>query len=195
MGKWLHKAIKPDDTAESGPHADMEALACLIEGKLGGDERRNLLRHLNRCGQCYEILQESMKDLQVDPAVETTPAPWWKRKPVQALAASIVFLALIGGPLVYQFQTRPSLLTSVELILDQELKEILLLDDNLQWNEDKRIKRLISALQQKGYRLKPFDRVVLSKPYYQMKSIFGPEEMLHIRIEDGVAYLEVKETN
>jgi hypothetical protein len=34
---------------------------------------------------------------------------------------------------------------------------------------------------------------LLSKPYYQKKSLFGPKEVLHIRIENKVAYLEVKE--
>ena len=195
MGKWLHTALKPTDTAESGPHADMEDLACLIEGKLGGDKREALLRHLNRCGQCYEILQETIKDRQSEPSDEPTPLPWWKTRPIHALAASIALLVLIGGPLVYQFQIRQSSITSVELILDQDLKDILLEDDNLQWTNTKRIHRLLSVLHQKGYRLKSFDRVVLSKPYYQVKSIFGPEEILLIRIDDDVAYLEIKETN
>ena len=193
MGKWLHKALKPTDTAESGPHVDMEALACLIEGKLGGDERKKLLRHLNRCGQCSEILQETMKDFNSDPSDAPSPIPWWKTRPILALAASMALLVLIGWPLVYQFQSRQSLITSVELILDQELKAIMLEDDNLQWTNDKRIHRFISVLNKKGYRVKPFDRVVLSKPYYQVKSILGPEEVLHIRIDDGVAYLNIKE--
>jgi hypothetical protein len=194
MGKWLHKALKPTDTAESGPHADMETLACLIEGKLGGDERKKLLHHLNRCGQCYEILQETLKDFNAELSDTPNPIPWWKTRPTLALAASMALLVLIGGPLVYQFQTRQSLITSVELVLDQELKDIMLEDDNLQWTNDKRIHRFISVLNKKGYHVKLFDRVVLSKPYYQVKSIFGPEEVLHIRIDDDVAYLEIKET-
>ncbi len=193
MGKWLHNALKPTDIAGSGPHADMEALACLIEGKLGGDERKKLLRHLNRCGQCYEILHETMKDFNAEPSDAPNPIPWWKTRTIQALAASIALLVLIGGPLVYQFQARQSLITSVELILDQELKDIMLENDNLQWTNEKRIRRFISVLNKKGYRVKLFGRVVLSKPYYQVKSIFGPEEVLHIRIDDDVAYLDIKE--
>jgi hypothetical protein len=50
-------------------------------------------------------------------------------------------------------------------------------------------------LHKKGLRVKQFNRVILSRPYYQTKSLFGPEETLHIRIEDDVAYLEVKEGN
>ncbi len=193
MGKWVNKALTPTDTAETGPHADMEDLALLVEGKLGGDERENLLRHLNQCGQCYEILQSTMKDVQEAPSAEPTPIAWWKTKSAYALAASIIFLILVGGPLVYQFQTRQSLIASAELIVDQELKDILLEYDALEWHRVKRIKRFISVLHKKGYRVKSFDRVVLAKPYYQTKSIFGPEEVLYIRIDDGVAYLEVKE--
>ena len=194
MGKWLHNALKPTDTADSGPHADLVDLSRLIEGKLGGDERENLLRHLNHCGPCYEILQATMKDLQAEASAEPKPIAWWKTKSVYALAASILFLILVGGPLVYQFAIRHPLTATAELIMDQELKEILLEDDSPQWHSDKRIKRFLSVLDRKGYSLKPFDRVVLAKPYYQKKSILGPKEVLHIRIDDGVAYLEVKET-
>jgi hypothetical protein len=193
MGKLLQTALKPTGPSESGPHADMEDLACLIEGKLGGEARQNLLRHLNRCAQCYQILQETIKDHAAAPVEDSTPVAGWKTKSVYALAASIVLLMLIGGPLVYKFQTRQSSITSAELILDQELKEILLEDDTLQWHRSERIKRLISALQKKGYHLKSFDRVVLSKPYYQVKSLLGPKEILVIRIDANVAYLEVRE--
>ena len=192
MGKWLHKALKPTDRAESGPHADLVDLARLIEGKLGGDERENLIRHLNHCGPCYQILQATMKDLQAEPSAEPKPIAWWKTNSVYALAASILLLILVGGPLVYQFQTRQSLTATAELLVDQELKEILLEDDTLEWHGDKRIKRFIAVLEKKGYRLKSFNRVVLARPYYQTKSILGPQEVLHIRIDDGVAYLEVK---
>ena len=194
MGKWVHKALTPTDTAESDPHADPGDLASLVEGQLHGDERENLLRHLNRCGPCYEILQATMKDVQDEPSAEPAPLPWWKAKSVYALAASVIFLILVVGPLVYQFQTRHSLTATADLILDQELKDILLENDRLQWHSDTRIKRLISVLDRKGYALKAFNSVVLAKPYYQTKSILGPKEVLHIRIDDGVAYLEVKET-
>jgi hypothetical protein len=51
----------------------------------------------------------------------------------------------------------------------------------------------VSALQQRGLELKDLDVVVLAKPYYQKKSLFGPKEVLHIRIENKVAYLDIKE--
>lgn len=193
MGKWLHKTLKPTDSADSESHADLEDLARLAEGTLGSAERERLLRHLNRCGKCYEILQETLKDLSAETIAKPAPIAWWRRKSVYALAASIIMIFIIGGQLVYKFRIQQSQVISAKLILDQELKDILLEDSDLQWNNVERIGRLISALDKKGIYLKQFNRVVLAKPYYQTKSLFGPEEMLHIRIEDNVAYLEVTE--
>ena len=119
--------------------------------------------------------------------------PWWKTRTAYALAASIILVLLIGGPLVFKYWTQRSQVILATLDLDQELKDILLEDDALQWGKGDRINRLVAVLQQKGLRVKELKRVVLSKPYYQKKSLFGPKEILHIRIEDKVAYMEVKE--
>jgi hypothetical protein len=77
--------------------------------------------------------------------------------------------------------------------LDQGLKDILLEDDVLKWEKKERVHRLLTALQQRGLAVKDLNLVLLSKPYYQKKSLFGPKEVLKIRIEGKVAYLEVKE--
>jgi hypothetical protein len=79
------------------------------------------------------------------------------------------------------------------LDLDQALKDILLEDDALKWEKKERVNRLLTALQQRGLEVKDLNLVLLSKPYYQKKSLFGPKEVLHIRIDNKVAYLEVKE--
>ena len=193
MGKWLNKTLKPADSAESGNHADLEDLARLVDGTLDSAERKRLLRHLNRCGKCYEILQETLKEVSIETSGKPAPIAWWKRKSLYALAASILIIFIIGGQLVNKFRTQPSPIISAKLTLDQELKDILLENNALQWKSVERIQRLISALHKKGLQVKQFNLVVLSRPYYQTKSLFGPEEILHIRIENNVAYLEVKE--
>ena len=193
MGKWLNQILKPTDPAESKHHAELEDLSLLIEGRLAGAERKRVLRHLNRCGKCYEILQQTLKDVPAATNAKPDPMVWWKRKSVYAVAASIILIFIIGGQLIDKYRTQPSRIISVKLTLDQELKEILLENSALQWKNAARIERLISALSKKGFEVKHFNRVVLSKPYYQTKSFFGPKEILHIRIEDNVAYLEVKE--
>ena len=193
MGKWLNKTLKPADSAESGNHADLEDLAQLVDGTLDSAKRKRLLRHLNRCGKCYEILQETLKEVSGETFGKPAPTAWWKRKSVYALAASILIIFIIGGQLVNKFRTQPSPVISAKLTLDRELKDILLENNALQWKSVERMERLISVLHKKGLQIEQFDLVVLSKPYYQTKSLFGPEEILHIRIENNVAYLEVKE--
>ena len=110
-----------------------------------------------------------------------------------ALAASILLVLLIGGPLAIKdwIQRPPVILAALDL--DQGLKDILLEDDALKWEKKERVSRLLAALQQRGLAVKELNLVLLSKPYYQKKSLFGPGEVLHIRIDDKVAYLEVKE--
>ena len=193
MGKWLNKILGPADPAGPRHHADLEDLALLVEGRLAGAERKRILGHLNRCGKCYEILQQTLKDVPAATRAKPVPMVWWKRKPVYAAAASIILIFIIGGQLIDKYRTPSSRIISVNLTLDRELKEILLENSVLQWENGARIERLISALSEKGFDVKPFNRVVLSKPYYQTKSFFGPKEILHIRIDDNVAYLEVKE--
>jgi len=193
MGKLLNKTLKPTDSVESKTHADLEDLARLVEGTLDSAERKRLLRHLNRCGKCYEILQETLKDVSNETSGKPAPTAWWKRKSVYALAASILIVFIIGGQLAYKFRTQQSPVISAKLTIDQELKDILLEDNVLQWKSVERIQRLISALHKKGLQVKQLNLVVLSRPYYQTKSLFGPEEILHIRVENNVAYLEVKE--
>ena len=195
MGKWLKKTLRPTDSAESKDHPDVEDFARLVEGTLDSTERERLLRHLNRCGKCYDIVQETLKDLSAAASGQPAPTAWWQRKSLYALAASIIMIFIIGGQLVYKFRTQQTPITVAKITLDQELKDILLEDSALKWNNAKRMERLISALHKKGVQLAQFNRVVLSRPYYQTKSLFGPEETLHIRVEDDVAYLEVKEGN
>ena len=193
MGKWLNRTLKPIDPAESKHHADLEDLALLVEGRLAGIERKRILRHLNRCGKCYEILQETLRDVPAATKAKPNPLVWWKRKSVYAVAASIIVIFFIGGQLIDKYRTQPPRVIEAKLMLDQELKDILLENNDLHWKNAARVKRLVSAFNKKGLQLKQFNRVVLSKPYYQTKSLFGPTEILHIRIEDNMAYLEVKE--
>ena len=193
MGKWLSRILKPTDSVGSNHHSNLEDLARLVEGTLDGAARKSILRHLNHCEKCYEIVQETLKDASAEGSEKPDPIAWWRKKSVYAAAASIILIFFIGGQLIDKYQTQPSRVISAKLTLDRELKEILLENNAPQWENAARIERLISALNKKGFQVKQFNRVVLSRPYYQTKSLFGPKEILHIRIEDNVAYLEVKE--
>ena len=193
MGKWINKSISPSAEPDSEDHIAIEDLARLAEGAVDNAERQRFNHHLNRCQRCYEILQQTLKDMSAEEPVQTVPSPWWKTRTAYALAASIILVILIGGPLVFNYWNQRSLVLLATLHLDQKLKDILLEDDSLRWEKGKRINRLLAALQQKGLQVKELNLVVLSKPYYQKKSLFGPAEILQIRIENKVAYIEVKE--
>ncbi|MGD2015997.1 MAG: hypothetical protein PVG84_19765, partial [Desulfobacterales bacterium] len=108
-------------------------------------------------------------------------------------AVSFLLVLLIGGPLAIKHWTQGPTVMTASLDLDQGLKDILLENDTLKWEKKERLNRLLAALQQRGLAVKELNLALLSKPYYQKKSLLGPKEVLHIRIENKVAYLEVKE--
>ena len=193
MGKWMNKAINPSIVPESLDHIHIEDLARLAEGAVDAVERRHLIGHLNRCQRCYQILQETLKDVSAETAMQPQSVPWWRTRIFYALAASILLAMLIGGPLAIKHWTQRPQVILASLDLDQALKDILLEDDALKWEKKERVNRLLTALQQRGLAVKDLNLVLLSKPYYQKKSLFGPKEVLKIRIVGKVAYLEVKE--
>jgi hypothetical protein len=193
MGKWMNKTINPSFVPESEDHILIEDLARLAEGAVDTAERQQLIGHLNRCQRCYEILQETLADVSAETSMHPESVPWWKTRMFYALAVSILLVLLIGGPLAIKHWTQRPAVIMASLDLDQGLKDILLEDDTLKWEKKERLNRLLAALKQRGLAVKDLNLVLLSKPYYQKKSLFGPKEILHIRIDNKVAYLEVKE--
>jgi len=193
MGKWIDKCMRPDDLTIAGDHIAVEDIARLAEGGVDPAEREQLLHHLNRCHRCYEILQETIRDIAPAEPSTRISAPWWQRKIFYAVAASILLVLIIGGRLVLErAHHRPQIITAT-LDLDQQLKDILLENDTLRWGKGPRLSRLAAVLHQKGLQFKDLKTVVLARPYYQKKSLFGPAEKLQVRIENGVAYLSVEE--
>ncbi len=193
MGKWMNKTINPSLVPESEDHIRIEDLARLAEGTVDKAERRQWIGHLNRCQRCYHILQETLKDVSAEPSKQLGTVPWWRTRMFYGVAVCIILILLIGGPIAIKHWTQPPPIITASLELDQALKDILLENSSLEWQNTARINRLLTALQQKGVEVKGLNLVLLSKPYYQKKSLFGPKELLHIRIENKVAYLEVEE--
>jgi hypothetical protein len=197
MGKWVKKSLEPpqsEDSPVSANHVAIEDLARLADGTVEDGEREHLFRHINRCHRCYEILNHTLIDISAArSAVPAGGPPWWKTKAAYALAASIILVFAVCGQLAHKYWSRVPRAISATVDLDQKLKDILLEDDGLQFGKGARLSRLVAALRQKGLPVKNLNLAVLSKPYYQKKSLFGPREVLHIRIENEVAYLEIKE--
>ncbi|MBW2409243.1 MAG: hypothetical protein JRF72_05555 [Deltaproteobacteria bacterium] len=202
MSKWINKSLEPIESpdVESDDHIEIEDLARLVEGHVSQAENERFTRHLNRCPRCYEILQDTLSDLSressAQPASVPAPVPalaaLWKRKTFYALAASVILVFLVGGQLIFKYVFQQPQIISAAVDLDQDLKDILMEDESLQWEKGPRLDRLVAALQKKGHVFKDLNLVVLARPYYQKKSLFGPQEILHIRVEGRVAYLEVK---
>jgi hypothetical protein len=193
MGKWINKSIAPAVSEQRDNHLAIENIARLAEGSVRKTERDKFIRHINRCPSCYEILQETIKDLSLAASEQPARGPWWKTKTVYALAASIALIFIISGQLGLKYWNQRPQVIAITLDLDQNLKDILLEDNALRWEKSARLSRLETVLQQKGLAVKNLNLAVLAKPYYQKKSLFGPREILHIRIANNVAYLEVKE--
>ena len=164
MGKWINKSIKPSVEPDSEDHIAIEDLARLADGAVDKAERQRFILHLNRCQRCYEILQGTLKDVSVEESVQMVPSPWWKTRTAYAMAASIILVLLIGGPLVFNYWNQRPQVILATLNLDQQLKDILLEDDALRWEKGERVNRLLAALQQKGLQLKELMKLIKVTP-------------------------------
>ena len=184
--------MAPAVSEQPDNHLAIEDIARLAEGSVDIAQRDEFLHHLNRCQRCYEILQETLKDISAAGSLPKISNPWWRTKTFYALAASIFLVIIIGGRLVLEHGNQHPRIITATLDMDQELKDILLEGDTLRWDKGPRLSRLAAALHKKGLLFKDLKAAVLAKPYYQKKSLFGPGEVLHVRIENGVAYLKVE---
>ena len=198
MSKWINKSLEPIESPDvaSDDHIEIEDLARMAEGNVSRAENERFTIHLNRCPRCYDILRETLSDFSREsstrPAMDPAPLSLWKRKTFYALAASVILVFLVGGQLIFKFVFQHPQIISAAVDLDQDLKDILMEDESLRWEKGPRLDRFVAALQKKGHVFKDLNLVVLARPYYQKKSLFGPQEILHIRVEGKVAYLEVK---
>jgi hypothetical protein len=193
MGKWINKYLSPAASTQVEDHLAIEDIAQLAEGSVDKAERDQFLHHVNRCQRCYEILQATLQDIAAAGPLPKASNPWWKTKTFYALAASILLVIFVGGRLVFEHWNKQPRIIAATLDLDQELKDILLEGDALRWEKGPRLNRLAAVLHKKGLQFQELKTVILAQPYYQKKSLFGPREVLHIRIENGVAYLDVED--
>lgn len=193
MGNWVKRVLGPADGQDSPDHVAAEDMARLADGAVDESERDGLIRHINRCRRCYDILRHSIDDNPFEMERNSGSTAGWKSRGIYALAASIILVLIISGMFVYRHWTRDAGIVSATLELDQQLIDILMEDSALQIAQSPRLDRLLGILQQRGIPVEKILLAVLSKPYYQKKDLFGPKEYLHIRIEDHVVYLEVEE--
>ncbi len=190
MGKWMKRILDSDERSEIESHVSPEDLACFVEGGIQGKKRVDVIRHINQCQRCYDILDGSMADLDAE-ASKTRKKPRF----LYALAASIFLAVCIGGGLFYYNQQfAPPRVIMASLSLDQDLSSVLLENESTRWQKAERITRLLEILRKKGVEVKTLTAVVQTAPYFARKDLFGPEETLHVRIENGVAHLRIEES-
>jgi|GEM_PF-1143013 len=192
MGQLAEITLRPDGGKVQGEHLSEADLARLAEGQVETGEREELLAHVSTCPRCHQVLAETVRDLDAARAARQKAGRGLVRTPY-ALAASLILALVIGGGVLFQqLFLSPEMMTAM-LTMDPELKQVLLQDESLTWTDSQRIARLAVLLQQRGVKVKGLEKVVLARPYTPSKSFLGPEEKLKIRIEKGVAYLEVIE--
>lgn len=186
MGKWMNAILNPADGEDAEGHIPLEDLARLAEGRVDASEREGLIRHVNRCPECYETLKETLVDLPRDRIKNLSG---WSK--VYALAASIVLMVLIGGHYLLQHPDTPPEVIIASLTMDESLRDVLLEGGGGQWAKGDQVQLLSVLLKRKGVKAGSLKGVVLKEPYFQSKDLFGPRETLNVRIENGIAYLEV----
>ncbi len=188
MGKWTSEILAPENASGEDGHIPDEDLARLAEGNVSAEERPPLVAHMNRCRECYRTFEATLRD--IEPAKKHH---FWETGKVVAMAASFI-VVILSSVLYYDFQqgASPHMLQAT-LAMDSELR-LNLVDNNVaQWDTGERIDRLAELLKRRGVKIGALKQVVITKPYYPTKSIFPPKESLKVRIENGVAYLEVVE--
>jgi len=181
--------------------------------------RPELKEHLARCPVCKDIALVQVwmnrfkeKAWKADMSKKDLPdarAVWnrvFARKSAdkqmvhKALRPLIVpqvlsFVVFIGGGIFLKYHGGPSGVIVASLVMDKNLKQVLMEDQTLSWEKGERVNRLAALLRGRGIQVKELNRVELSAPYVPCKDssrdLFAPKEILLIRIDKGVAYLEV----
>ena len=195
MNKLLRYFLGPPEWGSNDGHLKAEDIAQLAEGKVDSKKRAAFSAHLAKCAKCYELLEDTLTDMaEADTAGDFNIISRKSKTTViykYAIAASIMVCLMAGG-IFLALQQPLSVVASLDL--DVDLISVISENDNLDWTSDDRRNRLISLLKERGVPVNKIDnakKVVMVAAYQPTKDIFGPEEVLKIRVEKGVIYLEV----
>lgn len=195
MGKWIRKiGLQESMDVESSlagntNHIPLEDLAAMADGQLGPEKREAYVAHLNHCRKCYNLLNQTLADIESIAEKKPVFRGWFGN--TRAVAASIVLLIMISGSFIFYQQRFASPTLIASLYVDTSISDILLENKNLTWEGKDRIKRFEAILAKNNISVEGLDKVVLKAPYIQTKSFFRLKEKLNIRIKNNVAYLEV----
>ncbi|CCK80698.1 anti-sigma factor [Desulfobacula toluolica] len=196
MNKWIKK-IFASYKENLSPPADCditdEEMAAFIDGRIYDADRDKIIYHLNRCQKCSDLLDNTLTDLELENS-KIKKTHMGRMKPLYSLAASILLMIIVGGGLFYNHSRKignPDIL-NFTILLDSEIKALLLENSEVKWHTPARIQNLQSILQSKGMEVGELNGVVMESAYFKTKSFFKVEEEVVIRIEKGIAYIKVK---
>jgi len=193
MGKWIKKVLLSDELTISDDHIPIEDIAGLIDGRLDSKKREQYIKHLNNCTRCYDLCEETISDLS-NPLFKEKKNSKWSGRFLYAMAASIIVAVMIGSGVYINHMKGLNIITA-SINLDQQFKNIILENESLSWQEPERIERFALLLQAKGIKAESLKGIKLKTRYYQNKALFSPEEIMKVKIKNGVAYIEIVETD
>jgi hypothetical protein len=173
-----------------GEHLEEGEIARLAEGRADEAQRARLMGHLVNCPSCYEELQYTLSELAGEKKANSRG---WLNRNIHAVAASLLLVVLVGGGLYYSHHLPGSGGLTASLGMDQSLETVLAESPDTQWERGPRTARLESLLNERGVKTGTLTRVVLDRPYLVTRGL-AKKERLKITLRDGVAYLEVQES-
>ena len=102
MARFLSRALHKTVEGKAGVYPkdiecpSLEDIAAFMDGRLSSKERDEILYHLNRCNDCYELFSETLetkREIEKD-EMRGTSHPLWKKVIPYAAAASLVFILI-----------------------------------------------------------------------------------------------------
>lgn len=189
MSKWVKNIFisKMNNAGEN--HISTDDMAQLIDGTIPPKKRETVISHVDHCTQCYELMNETLADIP-DVRIQSTPEKRGLKRISYLTAASVIFIFLAAGSLLYHHQRQPRI-HMASLSLTPDFQSILLENESLTWNNRDRIERFKELLNLNGIKANALNRIVLNAPYFASKNFRATGEIINIRIEKDTAYIEI----
>ncbi len=188
----LKKIVEPQGPAPND-HPELEVLAAFTEAQLDPHHRQEVVAHLSSCKECYELVQQSLADLEKERQEVRQRLQGGGGRKVFGLAASFIFCLLLASGVWLSGVFMPQQAQVVQMEIDEELRSMLLEDEALVWRGEK-AERLVAMLGQRGIKGLTAATVRLDSLYdpYLSKSLSQKKEIVIIKVEEGVIYLQLK---
>jgi len=124
IGRFISKAINKEKAEDACPYT--ETIAAFIDGRLKGEEREKIIRHLSACNKCYELFSETIKTMEdVSRCSKAEVKRPFRRRVYYVFAAAAVLLILLTITLQQIRFSPPTVTEKIILISENRDKELL----------------------------------------------------------------------